>query len=140
MTAYTMSAANPGTERQTPAEFLNAMRLAGLSPPSVMTPGQLHHLPKTSRTHGEPSGWCLLFPGEAGGCYGDWRSDQHDIWTPDRNTSLPPDARSQLARQIFSAVARREATRSISASTPENQGRCSGTDDNSDNSGTEKSS
>ncbi|MET0006133.1 MAG: DUF3987 domain-containing protein, partial [Candidatus Thiodiazotropha sp.] len=66
------------------SQFRDAIRDAGLEPPDVIVPGELHRFPGVGKPNGNSAGWCKLFDDGLGGYFGDWSSGFFDNWQAKR--------------------------------------------------------
>ena len=60
-------------------QFKAAMQAAGLEPPDLIEPGNLHRFPSNGKW-GDDAGWCKLFTDQHGGVFGDHRSGLSEHW------------------------------------------------------------
>lgn len=65
-------------------QFRDAIRSAGLEPPSIIEPGKLYRF-GTSGKRGDDAGWCKLFDDGRGGAFGDFRSGLSETWQARRD-------------------------------------------------------
>ena len=93
------------------AEFINAMRAAGLEPPSIIEPGKLHRFPGLGKKNGNTAGWCRLFPDGLGGVYGDWSTEFSEHWQAERAKAYSPAERAAFQRQVEESRAQAKADR-----------------------------
>ncbi len=91
--------------------FRDAMRAAGLEPPSEIEPGQLHRFPGVGKRNGNTAGWCKLFDDTLGGCFGDWSSGFSEHWQAKRDQPFSPAEREVFKRRVAEARAQAEAER-----------------------------
>jgi putative DNA primase/helicase len=89
------------------AEFQNAMRSAGLTPPDVIEPGKLHRF-STNGRNSDDAGWCRLFDDGMGGVFGDWRTGLDGTWQATRSTFTKAE-HEEFRRKVAEDRARREA-------------------------------
>ena len=76
--------------------------------PALIDAGRLHRFATTDRP-GDSAGWCKLFADRRGGVYGCHRAAVSETWIADGRTSLSRAQRVDLARQIATATAERQA-------------------------------
>jgi len=88
--------------------FLEAIRLAGLEPPSALEPGRIQRFPGMGKRSGNRAGWCILFEDGQAGCFGDWSSGIEGTWRADRARPFSPKEQAAFAKRA------REARRTAS--------------------------
>lgn len=93
------------------SQFRDAMRAAGLEPPDVIKPGNLHRFPGNGKRPSNRAGWCLLFEDGLGGCFGDWSSEFSETWQAKRNKPYSQTERAAFARRVEAAKKQAEAER-----------------------------
>ena len=76
--------------------------------PALIDAGRLHRFATTDRP-GDSAGWCKLFADRRGGVYGCHRAAVSETWIADGRTSLSSAQRADLAREIATATAERQA-------------------------------
>jgi len=86
-----------------------AMRAAGFEPPEQIEPGRVTRFPAPGKRPGTDAAWCLLFPDQAGGVFGDWSTGERFTW----QASEPENAaeRKRWHSQIKRAQAKAERER-----------------------------
>jgi putative DNA primase/helicase len=95
----------------TPSEFLDAMRAAGLEPPHAITPGKFHRFPGIGKSKANRAAWCKLFPDGIGGCFGDYSTDLWQTWQANRDKPFTPIELDTFRRQAAEAKAHTDAER-----------------------------
>jgi putative DNA primase/helicase len=65
-------------------QFSDAIKAAGLIPPSAIEPGKLHRMPGAGKTGSNSAAWCKLFDDCIGGVFGDFSSGFESSWQADR--------------------------------------------------------
>lgn len=79
--------------------FLDAIRSAGLEPPTSIEPGLIQRFPGLGKRPGNRAAWCILFEDRQAGCFGDWSSGIEGIWRSDRIRPLSVRERRAIAEQ-----------------------------------------
>jgi len=84
-----------------------AMRESGLVPPpeGSMVPGKVIRFP-TGKRSSDTAGWLIIFHDYQGAAYGDWRTDQYDVWhahNPSQMTAAERSIFKRLQREAISA-------------------------------------
>ena len=89
--------------------FAEAIRAAGFEPPERIEPGRVTRFPAPGKRPGTDAAWCLLFPDQAGGVFGDWSTGERFTW----QAAEPENAaeRKRLQAQIKRAQAKAERER-----------------------------
>lgn len=93
------------------SQFYDAIRAAGLEPPDVIVPGELHRFPGYSKSRDNRAGWCLLFGDCLGGCFGDWSTGFSETWRAKRQSPTSSAERAAFVRQVEAAKKQAEAER-----------------------------
>lgn len=75
--------------------------------PELIEPGRIHRF-STSGRASDKAGWCQLFEDGRAGVFGDFRSGTSSVWTAQRSELMTPAERTDMARQLAQAKARRE--------------------------------
>ncbi len=86
-------------------EFIDAIRAAGLIPPSHIEPEKLYRFPGADKRSGNTAGWCKLFADGLGGVYGDFSQDFSASWQAVRSTPISATQRMAFNRQIAESKA-----------------------------------
>jgi putative DNA primase/helicase len=81
-------------------QFIEVMKLAGLSPPNVIEPGKFHRFPGKFKGNTNNSGWCKLFADGKGGVYGDYSQLLNAKWQAKSTAPLTPSRYEAVKRQI----------------------------------------
>jgi putative DNA primase/helicase len=102
-------------------DFLDAMRAAGLNPPSDIEPGKLHRFPGIGKSNGNTAGWCKLFDDGLGGVFGDWATALSETWQAKREKPFSPIEQEAFSREV--AESQRQATEASKARRDEAAGR-----------------
>lgn len=101
-------------ERSKSKSFTEAIKEAGLSPPSEpVADGQIHRFPSNGDSN-DKAGWYVLFDNGDGlfaGSFGCWRSGIEETWKSAPDNELSSDQREKLYRRIEQAKEDAEATR-----------------------------
>lgn len=93
------------------SQFRDAMLAAGLEPPDVIEPGNLHRFPGIGKRNGNTAGWCKLFDDGLGGSFGDWSSGFSENWQAKRDKPFSTAERETFKRHVAEAQAQAEAER-----------------------------
>jgi len=91
--------------------FQEAIRAAGLQPPSVIEPGKFHKFPGEGKGSRNTAAWCKLFPDGIGGIFGDYSTGLSADWQANRDKPYTPAERETFMRQVAEAKAQAEADR-----------------------------
>ena len=91
-------------------EFQNAMREAGLTPPSSITPGKIHRFSANGKP-GDKAGWCRLFDDREGGVYGNHREGVTHTWQAKRDTPRSPAEQAEFQTKVAAERAKADAER-----------------------------
>lgn len=94
-------------------EFIEAIRAAGLIPPSHIEPEKLYRFPGAGKRSGNTAGWCKLFADGLGGVYGDFSQDFSASWQATRITPFSAAQRAAFNRQIAESKATADAERKV---------------------------
>jgi phage/plasmid primase-like uncharacterized protein len=90
-------------------DFKGAMRTHGLTPPEIVSDGQLHRFSSNGR-RGDDAGWYLLhLDGIPAGCFGDWRTGFSQTWRADIGRDLSPAEMAAHQARVDAARRAREA-------------------------------
>jgi len=83
------------------AQFSEAMRLAGITPPDTLyDDGKLHRFP-THKKWRDKAGWYILHTdGIPAGSFGDWRTGLHQSWCADIGRPLSNEERVEQQKKI----------------------------------------
>jgi putative DNA primase/helicase len=92
-------------------EFRQAIMESGMAPPEVIDPGVWHRFPGNGKCPSNRSGWCLMFEGGLGGCFGDWSSGLSETWKSKQNKPYSRTDRVAFARRAEAARKRAEIER-----------------------------
>jgi len=76
--------------------------------PETIEPGRLHRFATCDR-RGDTAGWCKLFADQRGGVFGCYRQGISETWSADDRSNMTRQQRAELARQVMTATAEREA-------------------------------
>jgi phage/plasmid primase-like uncharacterized protein len=76
--------------------------------PDVIEPGRFHRF-QTSDRRGDTAGWCKLFDDLRGGVFGCYRQGVSETWCAADRATMTREQRADLARQVMTATAEREA-------------------------------
>lgn len=76
--------------------------------PEMIQPGRFHRF-GTSGRRGDSAGWCKLFDDMRGGVFGCYRAGLSETWSADDLLTMTRLQRVELARQVMTATAEREA-------------------------------
>ena len=76
--------------------------------PEVIEPGRFHRF-GTSDRRADDAGWCMLFADLRGGVYGCYRQGISASWCAVDRGTMTREQRAELARQVMTATAEREA-------------------------------
>ena len=93
------------------AQFRDAIRAAGLTPPDVIEPGRFHRFPGEGKRNGNTAGWCKLFGDERGGIFGDHSTGITETWHAKRTHPMTAAEREALSREVEEAKAQARAQR-----------------------------
>ncbi len=93
------------------SNFRDAIRAAGLESPDIIELGKLHRFPGSGKNPSNRAGWCLLFDGEWGGCFGDWSTGFSETWQAKRDKPYSQSDRTAFARRVKEAKKQAEAGR-----------------------------
>ncbi|MCP5346554.1 MAG: DUF3987 domain-containing protein [Pseudomonadales bacterium] len=93
------------------SQFKDAIRAAGLEPPDVIVPGELHRFPGNGKRPTNRAGWCLFFKDGIGGCFGDWSTDLSDNWQLNQGKPFSNAERAEFTRRVEEARKHAEAQR-----------------------------
>jgi len=93
------------------AEFRDAIRGAGMSPPDTLEPGRFHRFPGEGKSNGNKAGWCKLFDDARGGIFGDFASGAVQSWQARQSRPLTLAERKAFRRNVEETKARAEARR-----------------------------
>lgn len=91
--------------------FTDAMRAAGFEPPERIEPGRVTRFPAPGKRPGTDAAWCLLFPDQAGGCFGDWSTGERFTWQAAEPENAAERKRWQAQIQQAQAKAERDRQR-----------------------------
>ncbi|MGH8766791.1 MAG: hypothetical protein ACREVT_01235 [Burkholderiales bacterium] len=80
-------------------QFKAAMRAAGLEPPGVIEPGNLHRF-STNGKASDDAGWCKLFADLCGGVFGDHRSGLSKHWQAKTGRVMTASEREAFQRMV----------------------------------------
>lgn len=96
---------------QEPYAFMQAIRDAGIEPPStILADGTLHRFHVAGDKAGSKNGWyVLLNNGVTAGAFGSWKLEISESWSSKEYTSLTPEERSRIAAQMERIRKQREA-------------------------------
>jgi len=89
-------------------EFQDAIRQAGLNPPTEIEPGKLHRF-ATNGKRLDAAGWCRLFPDMDGGVFGDHRSGLYQVWQAKQDKPFTPAEREAFRQKCEAERLAREA-------------------------------
>ncbi len=84
-------------------QFLEAIRLSGLTPPPAIEAGKFYRFPGMNKGASNSAGWCTLFEDRQGGCFGDWSCGLVETWHAQRSNALPDKQRADFAQQLKTA-------------------------------------
>ena len=76
--------------------------------PEVIETGRFHRF-ATSDRRADDAGWCKLFDDMRGGVFGCYRQGISDTWSATDRATMTRERRAELARQVMTATAEREA-------------------------------
>ena len=76
--------------------------------PEVIEPGRFHRF-ATSDRRADDAGWCKLFDDLRGGAFGCYRQGVSEAWSVADRATMTREQRAELARQVMTATAEREA-------------------------------
>ena len=93
------------------AEFRDAIRGAGLTPPETIEPGRFHRFPGEGKSNGNKAGWCKLFDDTRGGIFGDFATGSVETWQAAQSRPLTFAERDAFLRNVAENKARAEAER-----------------------------
>ncbi len=82
-----------------PHQFIEAMQLAGLSPPTHFEPDQMIRFAGAGKGSANKAAWCKLFADGSGGVYGDYSTGLSASWHAAREARLQPLTALQTALQ-----------------------------------------
>jgi putative DNA primase/helicase len=85
--------------------FLEAMRAAGMTPPTAIEPERFYRFPGIGKGNGNTAGWCRLFADGTGGVFGDWSSDISESWQAQRTQQMTSAEREAFRKHIEEAKA-----------------------------------
>jgi putative DNA primase/helicase len=88
--------------------FRGAILAALGQAPEVIEPGRLHRF-ATSDRRADSAGWCKLFGDLRGGVFGCYRQGVSETWSATDRATMTREQRAELARQVMTATAEREA-------------------------------
>ena len=92
-----------------PTQAFRAAILAALGhAPEVIEPGRFHRF-ATSDRRADDAGWCKLFDDMRGGVFGCYRQGVSETWSASDRATMTREQRAELARQVMTATAEREA-------------------------------
>ncbi|MEN9627815.1 MAG: hypothetical protein RJA10_1042 [Pseudomonadota bacterium] len=92
-----------------PAHAFRQVLLAALGhAPEVIEPGRFQRFP-TSDRRTDDAGWCKLFDDLRGGVFGCYRAGLSETWSAADRATMTREQRAELARQVMTATAEREA-------------------------------
>ena len=80
----------------TPVGFIEIMQAAGLNPPANIEPGHLYRFGKNRTCYAK------LFPDEAGGVFGDWKTGFKGHWQAEKSKPMSRTEWEGFARKIKS--------------------------------------
>ena len=91
--------------------FLDAIRAAGISPPSeIRADGRLHRYRLEEDRKDQLTGWYVLHLDEpASGAFGSWRTGERHTWTAKVERRLSPEERRTIEARIAADRAARDA-------------------------------
>jgi putative DNA primase/helicase len=92
-------------------QFREAMRSAGLEPRDVIEPGKLHRFSGIGKRQSNRAGWCKLFHGGLGGCFGDWSSGFSDSWQAKRDKPFTSEEQAAFKQRVEEAKSQAEVER-----------------------------
>ncbi len=84
-------------------EFKSAIRSYGLEPPEVIDPGKFHRMPGLNKLRGNTAAWCMLFPDQLGGVFGDFSTALEEKWQSNKEkllTSVELSQRNELLQEV----------------------------------------
>ncbi|MHB1300818.1 MAG: AAA family ATPase [Burkholderiales bacterium] len=90
----------------TTADFIDAMRASGLTPPQSVTADEFQRFPGVGheRNRADRAGWCKLFADGRAGIFGDWRQGSVQTWIANgAEKQLSKVERQKLRQEIASA-------------------------------------
>ncbi len=93
------------------SHFQDAIRTAGMEPPSAIEPGKLQRFPGAGKRNSNTAGWCKLFDDGLGGCFGDWSSGLSETWQAERDKSYSRAELAAFARRVEEAKRQAETER-----------------------------
>jgi phage/plasmid primase-like uncharacterized protein len=93
------------------AEFADAIRAAGLTPPDSIEPERFLRFPGCGKRNGNTAGWCKLFADQRGGIFGDFSTGLVENWQAERPQPLTPAERERFREQVERARTEAEAAR-----------------------------
>lgn len=96
-------------------QFSDAIRAAGLTPPSVIEAGKFYRFSGEGKRTGNRAGWCKLFPDGLAGVFGDFASGFSADWHAQREGAYTPAEIESFKRQAAEAKAQAEAERKARA-------------------------
>ncbi len=80
-------------------QFIEAMQLAGLSPPTHIEPDKMLRFAGAGKGRANKAAWCKLFANGSGGVYGDYSTGLSTSWHAAREAPLLPLTALQTAAQ-----------------------------------------
>ncbi len=81
------------------SQFIEAMQLAGLAPPTHLEPDKMIRFAGAGKGKANKAAWCKLFADGSGGVYGDYSSGLNAHWQAAREAPLQPLTALQTALQ-----------------------------------------
>lgn len=91
-----------------PESFRTAILTTLGHAPELIEPGRFHRF-ATSGRRGDSAGWCKLFDDLRGGVFGCYRQGVSETWSATDRATMTREQRAELARQVMTATAEREA-------------------------------
>ena len=82
--------------------------MPGADVPEVIEPGKFQRF-ATSDRRADDAGWCKLFDDLRGGVFGCYRQGISETWSAADRATMTREQRAELARQVMTATAEREA-------------------------------